>query len=127
MAVTVRDALSLGGLQRGELLAGAAGLDREITWVKVMESPETIDWLAPGELLLTVAFAIGITRYRLMQLDQLLSSGFVYFLVSFLAGLVYYGLAFIGLFLVNSRGGEGPSLLQAFLVSSTASAPPFSS
>ena len=62
MAVTVRDALSLGGLRRGEVLAGAAGLDREITWVKVLESPETIDWLAPGELLLTVAFAIKDDR-----------------------------------------------------------------
>ncbi len=69
---------------------------------------------------LTVAFTISITRYRLMQLDQLLSSGVVYFLLSFLAGLVYYALAFLGLFLVNSRGGEGPSLTQAFLVSSTA-------
>ena len=55
-----------------------------------------------------------------MQLDQLLSSGVVYFLLSFLAGLVYYGMAFVGLFLVNSRGGEGPSLTQALLVSGTA-------
>ena len=73
-----------------------------------------------ASLCLTVAFAVSITRYRLMQLDQLLSSGVVYFLLSFLAGLVYYGLAFLGLFLVNSRVGEGPSLAQAFLVSSTA-------
>ena len=73
-----------------------------------------------ASLCLTVAFTISITRYRLMQLDQLLSSGVVYFLLSFLAGLVYYGLAFVGLFLVNSRGGEGPSLTQALLVSSTA-------
>ena len=69
---------------------------------------------------LTVAFTISITRYRLMQLDQLLSSGVVYFLLSSLAGLVYYALAFLALFLVNSRGGEGPSLTQALLVSSTA-------
>ena len=69
---------------------------------------------------LTVAFTISITRYRLMQFDQLLSSGVVYFLLSSLAGLVYYALAFLALFLVNSRGGEGPSLTQALLVSSTA-------
>ena len=62
-----------------------------------------------ASLCLTVAFTISITRYRLMQLDKLLSSGVVYFLLSFLAGLVYYGLAFVGLFLVNSRGAEGPS------------------
>ena len=50
--------MALGGLRRGEVLAGAGGLDRTITWVKVLESPETINWLAEGELLLTVAFAI---------------------------------------------------------------------
>jgi purine catabolism regulator len=58
MALTVREAMALGGLKRGEVLAGAGGLDRTITWVKVLESPETISWLAEGELLLTVAFAI---------------------------------------------------------------------
>jgi len=58
MALTVREAMGLGGLRRGEVLAGSSGLDRAITWIKVLESPETINWLAEGELLLTVAFAI---------------------------------------------------------------------
>src|SRR2546427_12258884 len=58
MALTVREAMALGGLRRGEVLAGAGGLDRTITWVKVLESPETISWLAEGELLLTVALAL---------------------------------------------------------------------
>ena len=49
MALTVREAMALGGLRRGEVLAGAGGLDRTITWVKVLESPETISWLAEGE------------------------------------------------------------------------------
>ena len=62
MAITVREALHLGGLQRGQVLAGSAGLDRPITWVKVLESPETLDWLAEGELVLTVAFAIKDDR-----------------------------------------------------------------
>ncbi len=73
-----------------------------------------------ASLCLTAAFTISITRYRLLQLDQLLSSGVVYFLLSFLAGLVYYGIAFAGLVLVNSQSGEWPSLMQALLVSSTA-------
>src|SRR5438128_5600044 len=38
----------------------------------------------------TVAFAISITRYRLMQLDQIVSSGMIYFAISFIAGLGYY-------------------------------------
>ena len=62
MTITVREALRLGGLQRGQVLAGSAGLDRPITWVKVLESPETLDWLAEGELVLTVAFAIKDDR-----------------------------------------------------------------
>src|SRR3979411_1871978 len=58
MALTVREAMALGGLRRGEVLAGASGLDRTITWGKVLESPETISWLAGGCRLLPVAFAI---------------------------------------------------------------------
>src|SRR2546425_2179595 len=62
MALTVREAMALGGWRRGGLRAGGGGLDRTITWVKVLESPETISWLAEGELLLTVAFAIKDDR-----------------------------------------------------------------
>ncbi len=68
----------------------------------------------------TAAFTVSITRYRLMQLDQLVSSGAVYFLLSFVAGLVYYGLVFTGMLLVGSRGGDWPSLSHAVAVSTTA-------
>jgi transcriptional regulator with GAF, ATPase, and Fis domain len=68
----------------------------------------------------TVAFTISITRYRLMQLDQLLSSGMVYFLISFLAGLGYYTVVFLGMLLVGSQIILEPSLQQAFWVSTTA-------
>jgi transcriptional regulator with GAF, ATPase, and Fis domain len=68
----------------------------------------------------TAAFAVSITRYRLMQLDQLISSGVSYFLISFLAGLLYYGVVFFGMTLVGSQVMPGPSLGQALSVSSTA-------
>jgi purine catabolism regulator len=81
MALTVREAMALGGLRRGEVLAGADGLDRTITWVKVLESPETISWLAEGELLLTVAFAIkddqAAQRDLMRNLAAVGSSGLV--------------------------------------------------
>src|SRR5438552_18772007 len=81
MALTVREAMALGGLKRGEVLAGAGGLDRTITWVKVLESPETISWLAEGELLLTVAFAIkndeAAQRDLMCNLAAVGSSGLV--------------------------------------------------
>ncbi|HXG13338.1 MAG TPA: sigma 54-interacting transcriptional regulator [Gemmataceae bacterium] len=67
----------------------------------------------------TAAFTISITRYRLMQLDQIVSSGVMYFLISSLAGLVYYAVVFVGMILVGSRVA-GPSLEQAFWVSGTA-------
>ena len=65
---------------------------------------------------LTVAFAISITRYRLMELDQLVSSGVVYFLISFLAGLVYYAVFFIGTLVFQAQ----PKLSEALTVSTTA-------
>jgi transcriptional regulator with GAF, ATPase, and Fis domain len=67
----------------------------------------------------TGAYAVSITRYRLMQLDQLISSGAVYFLISTVAGLVYYGLVLVALLVVGSRG-ESPSLHQVVIVSGTA-------
>ncbi len=73
-----------------------------------------------ASLCVTAAFTVSITRYRLMQLDQLVSSGVVYFLISFIAGLVYYGLVFAATFVVGSQMGEGPSLVQALAVSTTA-------
>jgi transcriptional regulator with GAF, ATPase, and Fis domain len=67
----------------------------------------------------TVAFAVSITRYKLMQLDQFVSSGMIYFLLSLLAGLVYYGVVFVGAWLLwiggpNLTGALGVS--TAFLV-----------
>jgi transcriptional regulator with GAF, ATPase, and Fis domain len=73
-----------------------------------------------ASLFVTAAFTISITRYRLMELDQLVSSGVGYFLVSFLAGIVYYGLVFVGMVLVGSRTNTGPFLWQVLGVSATA-------
>ncbi len=68
----------------------------------------------------TIAFTVSITRYRLMQLDQLVSSGVVYFLISCVAGAIYYALVFGAMLVFDSHGSEGPSLWQALGVSSTA-------
>jgi transcriptional regulator with GAF, ATPase, and Fis domain len=71
-------------------------------------------------LCFTVAFAISITRYRLLQLDQLVSSGMAYFLVSCLAAAVYYLLVFTGTLLMGHQGVPGTPLEQAFWVSGSA-------
>jgi transcriptional regulator with GAF, ATPase, and Fis domain len=72
-----------------------------------------------ASVFVTAAYIVSITRYRLMQVDQIVSSGVVYFLISSLAGLLYYGLVFAGVMLVGSHVGEGPSLGQVLAVSTT--------
>jgi transcriptional regulator with GAF, ATPase, and Fis domain len=71
-----------------------------------------------ASLFVTLAFTISITRYRLMQLDQIVSSGVVYFSISVAAAVVYYGLVFGGFLLLGSRM-SGPSLAQVLGVSTT--------
>lgn len=68
---------------------------------------------------LTVAFAVSITRYRLLELDQIISSSVSYFLISFLAGLLYYGVVFLGT-LVFNQVIASPKLSEALTVSATA-------
>lgn len=66
----------------------------------------------------TAAFIISMTRYRLMDLDQILTSGMIYFLISCLAGLVYVIVVFVAT-LLTGKGAES-SLFQAISVSTTA-------
>ncbi len=64
---------------------------------------------------ITISFAVSFTRYRLMQLDQLVSSGVVYFLISSLAVLLYYVVVFAGMHiadLVGSQVSPGNSWVQ---------------
>jgi transcriptional regulator with GAF, ATPase, and Fis domain len=68
----------------------------------------------------TMAFAISITRYRLMELDKIISSGVRYFLISFLAACFYYGVVFLGMVVVGSQASPGPSLGQSLGVAGTA-------
>src|SRR5207302_11103039 len=65
----------------------------------------------------TFAYAVGITRYRLLQFDQLLNSGLAYVVVSCLAALVYCALVVIGMLLFGTRD---PTLDQAAWVSCSA-------
>jgi transcriptional regulator with GAF, ATPase, and Fis domain len=72
-----------------------------------------------ASLIVTIAFAIGMTRYRLLELDKIISSSMGYFLVSFLAGLMYYGVVFVGTLFYNPFV-TNPTLPAALTVSTTA-------
>jgi hypothetical protein len=82
--------------------------DGEVTWPMFLAS-----------FIVTCAFAIGMTRYRLMELDTIINSSVGYFFVSFLAGLMYYGVVFVGTFFF-SRFLSYPTLPAALTVSTTA-------
>jgi transcriptional regulator with GAF, ATPase, and Fis domain len=66
----------------------------------------------------TLAYTISITRYRLMQLDQIITAGAIYFLISLLAGLCYWAVVFVGTLLFS--WWNPASLSQAIGVSTAA-------
>jgi purine catabolism regulator len=57
-APTVREAMTIGPLADARLMAGRAGIDRRVAWVRVMETPESVNLVRTGDLFLTAAFAI---------------------------------------------------------------------
>jgi PucR family transcriptional regulator, purine catabolism regulatory protein len=61
-APTVREAMQIGAFAEAELVAGKRGLDRKVEWVRVMETPETVRGLRPGDLLITTAFSVKDDR-----------------------------------------------------------------
>jgi transcriptional regulator with GAF, ATPase, and Fis domain len=69
--------------------------------------------------ILTVAYAVSITRYRLMDLDKLLSSSMDYFVVSFLAAALYYAVVFVGTLLFKRYIGS-PTFAEAATFSAVA-------
>src|SRR5215469_10677217 len=55
---SVREATAFGGFAEATLVGGHRGLDRQVQWVRVMETPETARRLREGELLLTTGFPV---------------------------------------------------------------------
>lgn len=56
--MTVKEALKIGKLQEGQVVAGQNGLERIIRFVDILEVPDIINWLQGGQLLLTTGYAI---------------------------------------------------------------------
>jgi transcriptional regulator with GAF, ATPase, and Fis domain len=72
-----------------------------------------------ASLCVTLAFTISMTRYRLLELDKLVTSGAAYLSLTVVAGLVYYGLVIVGVLLLGSRLIAVPTLAQALGVGGT--------
>src|SRR3989337_1604198 len=67
-SITLSRALALPPLQHARVLAGAAGLDRRVRHVNVMEVPDILPWVQPDELLLTTAYPLRDDRAALASL-----------------------------------------------------------
>lgn len=69
--LTVAEVLRLPSMRGARLVGGAAGLDRVVELSNVMEVPDILPWVKPGELLLTTAYPI---RDRPEDLEGLLET-----------------------------------------------------
>lgn len=58
IGIRVRDLIEMTVLKESHVLAGTGGLDKRVTKVNVMEVPDIVDWVRPGEFLLTTAYSI---------------------------------------------------------------------
>ncbi len=66
-----------------------------------------------ASLFMTVAYSISLTGYGLMQIDRMLSTGFLRFLTSALVGAGYYLVVLLTFLLVSQVGMAGHSWPQA--------------
>lgn len=62
---TVEALLKMPGLCNLNIIAGHAGLDREIKSVSIMDAPDSYKWLKGGEFILTTGFMLGGDDWQL--------------------------------------------------------------
>ena len=89
----VRDLLDVASLRGSSVLAGAAGLDRVVRRLNVMEVPDILPWVKPHELLLTTGFPL---RHAGAPADPTSQSG-IAALVQLVCDLDARGLAAVGI------------------------------
>jgi purine catabolism regulator len=68
MGVRLNEIISLEAFEGCEIISGSSGLSRPVTKVNVMEVPDIVQWLQPGELLLTTAYSIKDNVFKLNEL-----------------------------------------------------------
>ncbi|HXW75785.1 MAG TPA: PucR family transcriptional regulator ligand-binding domain-containing protein [Candidatus Eremiobacteraceae bacterium] len=55
--MTVREALALASLRSATVVAGGQHLDRDVRWTHVVDMPDPLPWVRPGQLLLTTGLS----------------------------------------------------------------------
>ncbi|MTI69064.1 MAG: hypothetical protein FH751_02265 [Firmicutes bacterium] len=69
----VKDLFEIEILKNSKVLSGNEGLHRKITKVNVMEVPDILDWVTPGEFLLTTAYSFKDNLNSLIELVPMLN------------------------------------------------------
>ncbi len=76
MAITVRDALQIGGLVEATVVAGSAGLDNIIRAVDIIDVPDAAIWFRRDSLLSTTFYALKDSiSAQLQMLEDIKSCG----------------------------------------------------
>ncbi len=93
MQLTLRAALALAEpLRKATVMAGASGLDNVVRSVNVMEVPNILDWVHPGELLVTTMYPLRDDRAAIRTLIPRLAekglAGLAVTVESYLEGLL---------------------------------------
>ncbi|WP_188455829.1 PucR family transcriptional regulator [Virgibacillus oceani] len=70
--MNIEDALLIGDLTEGTVIAGDKGLSREIASIEVMEVPEVISWVTPGILVMTAFYSIKDDSDKQIEILQTL-------------------------------------------------------
>lgn len=74
--MNVREALGIASLRSAALVAGGQGLEREVRWAHVIDMPDPVPWVRPGQMLLTTGFAWPQTEVgQRTQIGQLTEAG----------------------------------------------------
>ena len=68
MAVTCRDIMNLECCREIRLLAGAEGLDREVSWPYVKSMDTISEWIHGGELVFVIGFREDVSEKGLLEL-----------------------------------------------------------
>lgn len=64
----IQEALQIGDLSKGQIVAGIRGIDRTITSIEVMEVPELSHWVSPGLLVMTAFYSIRDDQERQIEI-----------------------------------------------------------
>lgn len=68
LGLPVREVLDVATLANARLIAGSGGLDRVVGRLNIMEVPDVLPWVKPGELLLTTGYPLRDNPESLTEL-----------------------------------------------------------